>query len=71
MPAPTRLTLPRSSRDAPREPERVERPRRLVAVLDRSREDDLGARLDDRVDVHGRVGERAEEPRAASAPSTR
>ena len=67
MPAPTRLTLPRSSREVQLDAERIERAGGVGAILDRGGEDDLGVRLHDRVDVHGGLGERAEEPRGRGA----
>ena len=63
MPAPTRLTLPRSSRDDQATPSPSSVACCVGAVLDGRREDDLRPGLDDRVDVHGRLGEGAEEPR--------
>ena len=51
----------------PRDAERVERAGGVGAILDRGGEDDLGVRLHDRVDVHGGLGERAEEPRGRGA----
>src|SRR4051794_2046560 len=48
---------------APVDAETVEHLRGCVAVLGRRREDDLRARLDDRVDVDARLGERGEQAR--------
>ena len=52
---------------APGDAEAVERAGRVRLVLDRGGEDDLGVRLQDRVDVHGRLRERAEELRRLGA----
>ena len=51
----------------PGDAERVERPGRVRLVLDRGGEDDLGVRLHDRVHVHRRLRERAEELRRLGA----
>ena len=51
----------------PGDAERVERALRVGLVLDRGGEDDLGVRLHDRVDVHRRLRERAEELRRPGA----
>src|SRR5918995_3129185 len=45
--------LPEVVAGAPRHAESFERPRRVGTILDRRREDDLSARLHDRVDVDG------------------
>ena len=61
MPAPMRLTFPRSSRERQVTPSFAER---LLdgAVVRRRGEDDLRlARLHDRVDVHASFGKRTEE----------
>ena len=64
MPAPTRLTLPRSSRIDHSTSSRGEQLLARALILDRSAEDDLVARhLEDRVDVDVRRRELLEQPR--------
>ena len=59
--------LPEVVARAPRDAEPVERRMHLGSVCPRSREHDLGPRLDDRVDVDARAGERGEELRGGDA----